>query len=81
MKMFLTRIGDGSKTIITGDVTQIDLPDSKSSGLVKVQRILKGIPGLEFIYLTERDVIRHPLVQAIIKAYDRYENPKQGPKE
>ncbi|MCM2272742.1 MAG: PhoH family protein, partial [candidate division Zixibacteria bacterium] len=67
--------------IITGDVTQIDLPDSKSSGLVKVQRILKGIPGLEFVYLTERDVIRHPLVQAIIKAYDRYENPKQGSRD
>ncbi len=81
MKMFLTRIGDGSKAIITGDITQIDLPEAKSSGLVKVQRILKGIPGLEFIYLTERDVIRHPLVQAIIKAYDRYENPKAGSKE
>lgn len=83
MKMFLTRIGEGSKAVITGDITQIDLPDPRSSGLVKVQKILKGIPGIEFIYLTERDVIRHPLVQSIIKAYERYENPqgKQGSKE
>lgn len=82
MKMFLTRIGDGSKAIITGDITQVDIADPQSSGLICVQKILKGIPGIEFIYLTEKDVIRHPLVQAIIKAYDRYENTgnKRGPK-
>jgi phosphate starvation-inducible PhoH-like protein len=73
MKMFLTRIGEKSKAVITGDVTQIDLPDKRSSGLVKVQRILKDIPGIAFVRLSERDVIRHRLVQNIIKAYERYE--------
>lgn len=73
MKMFLTRIGEKSKAVITGDVTQIDLPDKRASGLVKVQRILKDIPGIVFVQLTERDVIRHRLVQNIIKAYERFE--------
>lgn len=77
MKMFLTRIGEKSKAIITGDITQIDLDNRKSSGLIKVQKILKGIPGIEFVYLTEKDVIRHRLVQKIIKAYEKYENPKR----
>ncbi len=79
MKMFLTRLGFGSKAIITGDITQIDLPKGRFSGLKEVEMILKGIPGIEFIYLTERDVVRHKLVQYIIKAYDRYEEKK--PKE
>lgn len=74
MKMFLTRIGFGSKAIITGDITQIDLPPDKKCGLKEAARILKNIKGIEFVYLTERDVVRHELVQKIIKAYERYEN-------
>ncbi|MFQ5769161.1 MAG: PhoH family protein, partial [bacterium] len=74
MKMFLTRLGINSKAIITGDITQIDLPKPKFSGLVQIQSILSGIEGIEFVYLTERDVVRHRLVREIIKAYDAYEN-------
>jgi phosphate starvation-inducible PhoH-like protein len=74
MKMFLTRLGVGSKAVITGDITQIDLEDKKASGLVQIQRILDKVKGIEFIYLTEKDVVRHRLVQEIIKAYERYEN-------
>jgi len=73
MKMFLTRIGFGSKAVITGDVTQIDLPRGKKSGLKEVMEILKGIEGIEFVMLSEEDVIRHPLVAKIIKAYEIYE--------
>ncbi len=73
MKMFLTRLGEGSRAVITGDITQIDLDDKKASGLVQIQRILEGVKGIEFIYLTEKDVVRHRLVQEIIKAYERYE--------
>ena len=73
MKMFLTRIGFGSKAIVTGDVTQIDLPDGKKSGLKAAQRILRGIEDIAFCELTEKDVVRHPLVQKIIKAYERYD--------
>ncbi len=76
MKMFLTRIGFGSKAVITGDVTQIDLPGDKKSGLKEVVKILKDIQGIEFINLTEKDVIRHELVQSIIKAYEIYDNIK-----
>ena len=71
MKMFLTRIGPGSRAVITGDVTQIDLPKETSSGLVEAEKILKDIEGISFQYLTEADVVRHPLVQEIIKAYER----------
>ncbi|RKX22654.1 MAG: phosphate starvation-inducible protein PhoH [Candidatus Zixiibacteriota bacterium] len=79
MKMFLTRIGEKSKAVITGDITQIDLEDRRKSGLVKVQKILKGIQGIEFCYLTEKDVIRHRLVQDIIKAYEKYyKNKSKG---
>ncbi len=74
MKMFLTRMGEKSKAVITGDITQIDLPENHASGLVKVQKILSNIPGIEFIYLTEKDVVRHRLVQDIIKAYERHES-------
>lgn len=77
MKMFLTRIGGKSKAVITGDVTQIDLPERQNSGLVTVQRILKGVKGIEFVYLTEKDVIRHQLVQRIIKAYERHEKHRR----
>lgn len=73
MKMFLTRIGFGSKAIITGDITQTDLPKGKKSGLVTVSKILKGIEGIEFVYLTKHDIVRHPLVQSIIEAYEKYE--------
>lgn len=73
MKMFLTRLGFGSKAIITGDITQIDLPKGKSSGLIQVIEILKGIKGIDFVYLTKKDVIRHQIVQRIIEAYDKYE--------
>ncbi len=70
MKMFLTRIGINSKAIITGDITQIDLMDPSNSGLVQIQTILKGIEGIEFVYLDKRDVVRHRLVKDIIQAYD-----------
>jgi phosphate starvation-inducible protein PhoH and related proteins len=72
MKMFLTRIGFGSKAVITGDVTQIDLPTGKRSGLVEAERVLAGIDGIEFVYFSEKDVVRHKLVQMIIKAYDTH---------
>lgn len=73
MKMFLTRLGYGSKAIITGDITQIDLPKGKSSGLITVSNILSGIDGIGFIYLNKLDIVRHPLVQKIIEAYEDYE--------
>jgi len=76
MKMFLTRIGFGSKAVITGDVTQIDLPAGKKSGLKEAIRVLKNIEGISFSYLMERDVVRHPLVQEIIKAYERYDQDR-----
>lgn len=74
MKMFLTRIGMGSKAVVTGDITQIDLPGEKKSGLIEVQKILKEVEGIEFVYLSGRDVVRHELVQRIINAYEQYEN-------
>ena len=70
MKMALTRIGFGSKAVITGDVTQIDLPTGKRSGLVEAERILSKVEGIEFVYFTDKDVVRHKLVQQIIKAYE-----------
>tara|TARA_B110000014_G_C20126180_1_gene600144 strand:+ start:6414 stop:7361 length:948 start_codon:yes stop_codon:yes gene_type:complete len=74
MKMFLTRIGFGTKTVITGDVTQIDLAKGQLSGLIEIQKILKKIKGIEFTQFTAEDVVRHPLVQKIIVAYENYEN-------
>ena len=71
MKMFLTRMGFGSKVVVTGDVTQIDLPDKSRSGLVDALRVLKSIDGIAQVYFTEKDVVRHRLVQEIVKAYDR----------
>lgn len=71
MRMFLTRFGFGSKVIINGDITQVDLPRKENSGLIKVAKILKNIDGIEFIYLTDQDVVRHRLVQEIIRAYER----------
>lgn len=77
MKMFLTRIGFGSRAIVTGDITQVDLPDGKKSGLKVAQRVLKNIEGIEFSILTDKDVVRHPLVQQIIKAYEKYDNEQE----
>jgi phosphate starvation-inducible protein PhoH and related proteins len=74
MKMFLTRLGVNSKAIVTGDVTQIDLPEKNRSGLVHIQNVLKNIDGIEFVYLTDRDVVRHKLVRDIIIAYDHFED-------
>ncbi|HZX21747.1 MAG TPA: PhoH family protein [Clostridia bacterium] len=76
MKMFLTRIGLGSKAIVTGDVTQIDLPKGKYSGLKHVEKVLKDIDEIGFIYLTSKDVVRHRLVQKIVNAYERYDAKK-----
>jgi phosphate starvation-inducible PhoH-like protein len=73
MKMYLTRLGFNSKTVITGDITQIDLPTGKLSGLIESEKILSDIEGIRFIYFSERDVVRHKLVQEIVKAYERYE--------
>ena len=70
MKMFLTRIGFGSKAVITGDVTQVDLPTGKRSGLIEAERILSQLEGIEFVYFTDKDVVRHKLVQMIIRAYE-----------
>ncbi|ANZ44808.1 PhoH family protein [Cloacibacillus porcorum] len=73
MKMFLTRLGFGSKAVITGDVTQVDLPGTKESGLKVVQDILKGVPGVSFIKLNDGDVVRHEIVQRIVRAYEDYD--------
>ncbi|NOZ13572.1 MAG: PhoH family protein [Acidobacteria bacterium] len=73
MKMFLTRIGFRSRAIVTGDITQIDLPVRKKSGLVEAKEILQGIEGIRFIHFTEKDVVRHAIVQEVIKAYQRHE--------
>jgi phosphate starvation-inducible PhoH-like protein len=76
MKMFLTRMGQTSKVVITGDITQVDLPAGKKSGLIEIRKILADIPDIQFIYLNETDVVRHPLVQEIIKAYEKYDRKK-----
>ena len=77
MKMFLTRLGFGSKIVVTGDITQIDLPDGKKSGLVEVIKILKNVEDIQTVKFSEKDVVRHKLVQDIIKAYDKYEEAKK----
>jgi len=81
MKMFLTRMGMGSRMVITGDVTQIDLPIGKKSGLVEALEVLKGVENIGIVKLTHRDVVRHELVQAIVKAYEKYalRNDRKGP--
>ena len=71
MKMFLTRLGINSKMVVTGDLTQIDLPNKKNSGLLDAEKSLKKIKNISFIYLSEKDVVRHPLVSEIIKAYEK----------
>ena len=77
MKMFLTRLGFGSKIVVTGDITQIDLPDGKKSGLVEVIKILKNLDDIRTVRFSEKDVVRHKLVQDIIKAYEKYEEAKK----
>jgi phosphate starvation-inducible PhoH-like protein len=76
MKMFLTRLGFGSKAVVTGDITQIDLPNPRASGLVEALRIVKNIEGIGFVYFDDRDVVRHKLVQQIVKAYDAHTNAR-----
>ena len=81
MKMFLTRLGFGSKIVITGDVTQIDLPTDKTSGLKEALKVLENIPDIAICKLTASDVVRHALVQSIVAAYDKYENAKAAPEK
>ena len=78
MKMFLTRMGFHSKVVVTGDITQVDLPNDRRSGLIEVKEILRDINGIEFVYFDEKDVVRHRLVQDIIKAYDRHRSTNDG---
>lgn len=78
MKMFLTRLGFGSRAVVTGDVTQIDLPRGTESGLLEARRVLAGIEGIEIVELSDQDVVRHELVQKIIRAYERYEQEQSG---
>jgi phosphate starvation-inducible PhoH-like protein len=79
MKMFLTRLGFGSKAVITGDITQIDLPVGRTSGLVEAMKVVGGVEGISFVFFDERDVVRHKLVQQIVKAYEVYGNGNQSP--
>jgi phosphate starvation-inducible PhoH-like protein len=78
MKMFLTRIGYNSKAVITGDVTQIDLPTGKLSGLIEARNVISGVEGISFIHFNDRDVVRHPLVQRIVRAYEAYSAQTAG---
>jgi len=77
MKMFLTRLGEGSRMVVTGDLTQTDLPDGKSSGLAHAVNVLKGVEDIAIVALTERDVVRHPLVTRIVRAYERDEQRRR----
>ena len=81
MKMFLTRIGFGSTAVITGDITQVDLPRGTKSGLAHVIGVLKDVPGISFTHFQPKDVVRHPLVQRIVEAYERFENAQVAPTE
>jgi phosphate starvation-inducible PhoH-like protein len=76
MKMFLTRLGFGSKAVVTGDITQIDLPTGRTSGLVEAMKVIGGVPGIAFIHFDDKDVVRHSLVQQIVKAYEAYGGSK-----
>jgi phosphate starvation-inducible protein PhoH and related proteins len=79
MKMFLTRLGFGAKAVITGDITQIDLPIGRTSGLVEAMKVVSAIEGIEFVYFDDRDVVRHKLVQQIVKAYEAFSNGNGRP--
>ncbi len=81
MKMFLTRIGFGSKVVITGDITQIDLPKKEHSGLVEALRVLDGVEGIGFVWFSQEDVVRHPIVARIIEAYESHEQDRDNPQE
>jgi phosphate starvation-inducible PhoH-like protein len=81
MKMFLTRMGYGSKVVINGDLTQIDLPPGRTPGLREAEQVLAGVEGIRFIYFTERDVVRHPLVQRIVGAYERHDKRREEERE
>ena len=81
MKMFLTRLGYGSKSVITGDVTQVDLPSGRASGLLEVQKVLRGIEGIAFCAFSEVDVVRHPLVQEVVRAYDAFDLERKAKAE
>jgi len=76
--MFLTRIGFNSKAVITGDITQIDLPPERMSGLIETKNILQGIEGIRFVFFSKQDVVRHKLVQEIIRAYEELDERKRG---
>jgi phosphate starvation-inducible PhoH-like protein len=78
MKMFLTRLGYGSKAVVTGDVTQVDLPSGRGSGLIEVQKVLRGVEGVSFCLFSEVDVVRHPLVQEVVRAYDQFEAERRA---
>ena len=77
MKMFLTRLGFGSKAVVTGDITQIDLPSGRPSGLIEAMKVVGGIEGIAFVHFDDRDVVRHQLVQQIVKAYESYGGSRQ----
>jgi phosphate starvation-inducible PhoH-like protein len=79
MKMFLTRLGFNSKAVITGDITQVDLPAGKTSGLIEVRNVVSRVEGVAFVYFSEKDVVRNPLVQRIVRAYDDFANGKESP--
>jgi len=79
MKMFLTRLGFGSKAVITGDITQVDLPAGRLSGLIEVRTVLKDVSAIRFVHFTEEDVVRHELVQQIVRAYEAYQGPPADP--
>jgi phosphate starvation-inducible PhoH-like protein len=81
MKMFLTRIGYSSKAVITGDVTQVDLPLGKMSGLIEARNVISGVEGISFIHFNDRDVVRHPLVQRIVRAYESYNAQNVAPQQ
>src|SRR5256884_10005021 len=78
MKMFLPRLGFNSKMVITGDITQVDLPASRGSGLIEVQTVLRGVEGIEFVYFDEGDVVRHRLGFAVVRAYDVHDARARG---
>jgi phosphate starvation-inducible PhoH-like protein len=80
MKMFLTRLGFGSKIVVTGDVTQVDLPRSTRSGLRQAIEVLRGVGGISFTFFTSRDVVRHPLVAKIVRAYEAFEQQDEAAK-
>jgi phosphate starvation-inducible PhoH-like protein len=81
MKMLLTRIGFDTRTVITGDITQIDLPSGKVSGLVEARDVVASIPGIRFVYFDQDDVVRHPLVREIITAYEKHNGRQNGGEE